>query len=184
VSSAFRQSLAAQTQVPVRTVTLVLSRSEECSSDCGQASRSIAAAGLRSQQQGEILALMLGDPDREPNLIEISNMTGTPPPSVYRKVQRAELAGLVTSRRVGKTRLVRADAASPYYAGLADILTEHLVIFTSSAAGNRSTLISLAKFEGPFNRHKPVSWAAGGSPLSLDDCPSLSSAIGRSQRVS
>jgi predicted nucleotidyltransferase len=32
-------------------------------------------------------------------------------------------AGIVTTRRVGNTRLARADVNSPYYAGLADILT-------------------------------------------------------------
>jgi DNA-binding transcriptional ArsR family regulator len=78
---------------------------------------------LRSQQQGEILALLLGDPDLELSLTEISQRTGAPHPSVYREVQRAEQAGLVTSRKVGNTRLVRANTDSPYYAGLADILT-------------------------------------------------------------
>jgi DNA-binding transcriptional ArsR family regulator len=79
---------------------------------------------LRSQQQGEILALLLGDPDRELSLTEISQLTGAPHPSVYREVQRAEQAGLVTTRKVGNTRLVRAGTDSPYYAGLADVLTK------------------------------------------------------------
>ncbi len=78
---------------------------------------------LRSQQQAEILALLLGDPESELSLTEISQLTGTPHPSVYREVQRAEQAGLVTTRKIGNTRLVRADAGSPYYAGLADVLT-------------------------------------------------------------
>jgi len=78
---------------------------------------------LRSQQQGEILALLLGDPDLELSLTEIAARTGAPHPSVYREIQRAEQAGLVTSRKVGNTRLVRADTASPYYAGLAEVLT-------------------------------------------------------------
>lgn len=78
---------------------------------------------LRSQQQAEILTLLLGDPDRELSLTEISQLTGAPHPSVYREVQRAEQAGLVASRRVGNTRLVRADTRSPYFAGLAEVLT-------------------------------------------------------------
>jgi DNA-binding transcriptional ArsR family regulator len=78
---------------------------------------------LRSQQQGEILALLLGDPDLELSLTEIGARTGAPHPSVYREVQRAERAGLVTTRKIGSTRLVRADTASPYYAGLAEVLT-------------------------------------------------------------
>ena len=42
---------------------------------------------------------------------------------MFREVQRAEEAGLVTTRKVGNTRLVRADTGSPYYAGLAEVLT-------------------------------------------------------------
>lgn len=78
---------------------------------------------LRSRQQGEILALLLGDPDAELSLTDVARLTGAPHPSVFREVERAERAGLVTSRKVGNTRLVRADVASPYYAGLADVLT-------------------------------------------------------------
>jgi DNA-binding transcriptional ArsR family regulator len=78
---------------------------------------------LRSQQQGEILALVLGDPGLELSLTEIASRTGTPHPSVHREIQRAEQAGLVTSRKVGSARLVRANTDSPYYAGLTEVLT-------------------------------------------------------------
>jgi DNA-binding transcriptional ArsR family regulator len=79
---------------------------------------------LRSQQQGEILALLLGDPDMELSLTEISSLTGAPHPSVYREVERAEQAGLVKTRKVGNTRLVQADTSSPYFVGLEDVLTK------------------------------------------------------------
>ncbi|HEY2597095.1 MAG TPA: ArsR family transcriptional regulator [Candidatus Dormibacteraeota bacterium] len=79
---------------------------------------------LRSQQQGEILALLLGNPDSEFSLTEIAARTAAPHPSVFREVQRAEQAGLVTSRKVGNTRLVRANPSSLYYQGLADILVK------------------------------------------------------------
>ena len=78
---------------------------------------------LRSQQQGEILALLLGDPELELSLTEIAARTGAPHPSVHREIERAEQAGLVVSRKVGNTRLVRANTSSPYYAGLAEVLT-------------------------------------------------------------
>ena len=78
---------------------------------------------LRSQQQGEILALLLGDLDLELSLTDIAARTGAPHPSVYREIQRAEQAGLVTTRKMGNVRLVRANTASPYYPGLADVLT-------------------------------------------------------------
>jgi DNA-binding transcriptional ArsR family regulator len=79
---------------------------------------------LRSQQQGELLALLLGDPALELSVSELAERTGVPQPSVHREVQRAEAAGLLTSRRVGRTRLVRANTESPYYDGLADVLTK------------------------------------------------------------
>lgn len=79
---------------------------------------------MRSQQQGEILALLLEDPDLELSLTEIAARTGAPHPSVHREVHRAEQAGLVVSRKLGNVRLVRANTASPYYAGLADVLTK------------------------------------------------------------
>jgi DNA-binding transcriptional ArsR family regulator len=78
---------------------------------------------MRSQQQGEILALLLGDPGLELSLTGISERTGVPHPSVYREIERAEQAGLLVSRKVGNTRLVRANTESPYFAGLADVLT-------------------------------------------------------------
>jgi hypothetical protein len=78
---------------------------------------------LRSQQQGEILALLLGDPGLELSLTELAARTGAPHPSVHREIQRAEAAGLVMSRKVGNTRLVRANTTSPYYPGLAEVLT-------------------------------------------------------------
>jgi DNA-binding transcriptional ArsR family regulator len=78
---------------------------------------------LRSQQQAEILALLLGNPDLELSLTEISERTRTPHPSVYREIQRAEQAGLVTTRKLGNVRLARANQDSPYYAGLAEVLT-------------------------------------------------------------
>jgi hypothetical protein len=78
---------------------------------------------LRSQQQGEILALLLEDPELELSLTEIASRTGTPHASVYREVERGERAGLLTWRKVGNTRLVRANTASPYYQGLAEVLT-------------------------------------------------------------
>src|SRR5262245_33153923 len=78
---------------------------------------------LRSQQQGEILALVLGHPDLDPPLTETAGQTGTPHASVHREIERAERAGLVVTRKLGNTRLVRANTASPYYSGLAEILT-------------------------------------------------------------
>ena len=77
---------------------------------------------LRSQQQAELLALLLGDPELEVSLSELSGRTGVPYASLHREVERAESTGLLTSRRVGRTRLVRANTTSPYFEGLADVM--------------------------------------------------------------
>lgn len=78
---------------------------------------------FRSRQQVELLALLLGDRELEVSLSELAERLGTPYPSVHREIERAEAAGLVLSRKVGNTRLVRANTASPYFDGLAQVLT-------------------------------------------------------------
>lgn len=79
---------------------------------------------FRSQQQAELLSLILGDPSVEHTLTDLAERTGTPYASVHREIERAESAGLTTSRLVGRTRLVRANEASPYFVGLADVLVK------------------------------------------------------------
>ena len=79
---------------------------------------------FRSQQQAELLALVLGDPAAEYRLTELAERTNIPYPSVHREVERAKAAGLVTSRRVGRTWLIRADVSSPYFEGLSDVLVK------------------------------------------------------------
>ncbi len=79
---------------------------------------------FRSQQQAELLALILGDPSIEHTLAELAERTGIPYASVHREVERAVAAGLVTSRLVGRTRMIRADMASPYFSGLSDVLVK------------------------------------------------------------
>jgi hypothetical protein len=79
---------------------------------------------FRSQQQAELLALILGEADAEFSLRELAERTGVPYPSVHREIERAQAAGLVTTRLVGRTRLVRADTTSPYFDGLSDVLVK------------------------------------------------------------
>ncbi|WP_420621868.1 ArsR family transcriptional regulator [Candidatus Poriferisodalis sp.] len=78
---------------------------------------------LRSRQQGEILTRLLGDPEIEASVTDIAAMLDVPISSVHREIERAQAAGIVTSRKIGNVRLVRANTESPYYRGLADVLT-------------------------------------------------------------
>ncbi len=79
---------------------------------------------LRSRQQGEVLTYLMCDPDRETSMSELAHRVGVPLSSVHREVERAEAAGIVTSRRLGNTRFVRADTDSPYYDSLSDLLVK------------------------------------------------------------
>lgn len=108
---------------------------------------------LRSTQQAVILALLLGDPDLELSLAELSSQTGAPYASVHREIERAEAAGLISSRRVGNTRLVRANTDSPYYRGLADVLTKAFGVPQVVAA-------ALRKVDGVTRAFVFGSWAA------------------------
>src|SRR5262252_6094986 len=76
---------------------------------------------LRSRLQAEVLTLVLLNPEREWTLTELAWRAGSAVASVQREVVRAEQAGVMTSRRVGKTRLVKA-ARSPLTAPLTDLL--------------------------------------------------------------
>ena len=77
---------------------------------------------LRSRQQAELLALLLGDPGLELSLSDLASRLGVPYASVHREVDRVDRAGLLVSRKIGNTRLVRANTASPYYEGLSSVL--------------------------------------------------------------
>lgn len=108
---------------------------------------------LRSQQQAELLALILGDAEFEASLTDLSAQLSIPVSSVHREIERAESAGLVESRKIGNTRLVRANTNSPYYSGLADVLVK--------AFGPPSVLgDALSPIEGITAAHIHGSWAA------------------------
>jgi len=63
---------------------------------------------LRSRGQAEILCAVLANPNREWTLGELAKVSGQSFPTVQREVERAELAALVESRRMGRQRLVKA----------------------------------------------------------------------------
>lgn len=108
---------------------------------------------LRSQQQAELLALILGSAELEASLTDLSTQLNMPVSSVHREIERAESAGLVESRKIGNTRLVRANTASPYFSGLADVLVR--------AFGPTQVLGSaLSPIDGITAAHIYGSWAA------------------------
>jgi predicted nucleotidyltransferase len=70
---------------------------------------------FRSRLQGEILALVLGDPGTEWTAEELSRRAGHPRHTVANELRRLEEAGLFTARMIGRSKLVRANAENPYY---------------------------------------------------------------------
>jgi predicted nucleotidyltransferase len=121
---------------------------------------------LRSRLQAEVLTLVLLNPDREWTLTELASRVGAAVSSVQREIVRAERAGVMASRRVGKTRLVKA-ARSPLTGPLTELLLRSF--------GPRQVLAEeLADVPGIETAYLFGSWAAryagqeGHSPADLD----------------
>jgi DNA-binding transcriptional ArsR family regulator len=77
---------------------------------------------LRSDAQGELLALLLLHPEAEYTLTEIARRIGVSLPTVHAEVARLAAAGLVTDRRVGQARLVRAATGHALFRPLVELL--------------------------------------------------------------
>jgi hypothetical protein len=80
---------------------------------------------LRSNAQGDILALVLLRPDEEFSLADIGRAVGALPATVHREVSRLVDATVLLDRVVGRSRLVRSN---PEYALLAPL--SELVLLT------------------------------------------------------
>lgn len=122
---------------------------------------------LRSETQARMLAELLLSPI-EFTLSELATTTGAPLPTIQREIERLDCAGIITSRKVGRTRLVKANEGYPLYDPLAKIIAathgpatlidktfaplsgvEGIVIFGSWAA-------RMAGVKGPFPRDVDV----------------------------
>ncbi|MBI2170293.1 MAG: MarR family transcriptional regulator [Actinobacteria bacterium] len=77
---------------------------------------------LRSRQQADLLLYVLTNPAREVSLTELGERLRIPYASVHREVERAQQAGIIETRYVGRTRVVRANPASPYFESLSELL--------------------------------------------------------------
>ncbi|MPY99729.1 MAG: ArsR family transcriptional regulator [Actinophytocola sp.] len=77
---------------------------------------------LRSQLQGDLLArLFLGG--EEESVADLATAIGADPGNTAREIARLEKAGVVVSRRVGRTKLVRANKSAAFYRPLLELLT-------------------------------------------------------------
>lgn len=77
---------------------------------------------LRSGQQGQVLAWILDDPAREVSVSDLSRILRIPQPTVHRDIEQALRAGIVRSRRAGRTKLIAANTDSVHFAPLRELM--------------------------------------------------------------
>jgi Winged helix-turn-helix DNA-binding len=77
---------------------------------------------LRSDAQGDLLALLILQPDREYTLTEIARRVGVSLATVHAEVGRLIAAGLLLERRVGQARLIRAQTEHVLFRPLLELL--------------------------------------------------------------
>lgn len=77
---------------------------------------------FRSRLQGNLLAALLLVPDAEYTLTDLARRADASLAAVQREVDRLENAGLLTSRRIGRARLVSADRTTPATAPLTELV--------------------------------------------------------------
>jgi hypothetical protein len=77
---------------------------------------------FRSRLQGELLALLLGDPSVEWTAEDLAGRTGHPRKTVYNELGRLEGAAIVSVRLIGRNKLLRANTLNPYFEPLARLV--------------------------------------------------------------
>ena len=108
---------------------------------------------LRSDRQGEILALLLLSPSNEHSLSDIQRRVGGPFSVIHREVTRLLDGGVLLERTVGRSRLVRANPDYP--------LLRPLTEMVQAAYGPVPTLTNLLRSQrGVREAYIFGSWAA------------------------
>lgn len=77
---------------------------------------------FRSRLVGDLLALVLAHPDRSWTLEDLANRVQAPYQTITAEVRRLEHADLVTTRSVGRSKLVTANADHPYIRPLTELV--------------------------------------------------------------
>ena len=77
---------------------------------------------LRSNTQGEILALLLLDPDVDRGLADVARAVASPAAVVHKEVSRLVEAGVLVDSRQGRSRLVRANPEYRLLRPLTDLI--------------------------------------------------------------
>lgn len=81
----------------------------------------VLAPTFRSRTQGDLLALVLLHPGREWTVSELARDLGVALTTAQSEVARLAEGGVLTTRKVGRSRVVRANTASPAIAPLTQL---------------------------------------------------------------
>jgi hypothetical protein len=87
----------------------------------GSTQKSLADALLTKTQQ-RVLRVLFGQPDRSFYASELIRDAGTGSGAAQRELARLEESGLVVTRRIGNQKHYQANAASPLYSELRNIV--------------------------------------------------------------
>jgi len=77
---------------------------------------------FRSQHQAELLMWLMLHPDQEYGVSDLAARLDVPLSTLHREVVRLDRARLITSRSLGRNRLVRANTAHPAAPALTQLL--------------------------------------------------------------
>ena len=77
---------------------------------------------FRSRGQARLLARVFLRPDERLSLNQLAHELDLDPATVQREADRLEKAGILTSERIGRARLVRPNEGSPFYAELSGLV--------------------------------------------------------------
>jgi len=81
----------------------------------------VLAPTFRSRTQGDLLALVLLHPDQEWTVSDLARQLGVPLTTAQSEVGRLADGGVLATRKVGRSRVVRANVGSPSVAPLTQL---------------------------------------------------------------
>jgi hypothetical protein len=122
---------------------------------------------FRSRLVGELLALLLLDPTKRWTADELADRTRAPYSTVTKELRRLTHAGLLRTETIGRSNLVWADEANPYFRALSELV---LLSFGPPLV----IAEEFEKVEGITDLYIYGSWAAraagepGGTPHDVD----------------
>ena len=79
---------------------------------------------FRSRLQGDLLARVLGEPGRRFTVTDLARVVDADVSTVTRELTRLVGAGLLVEEKVGRTRVVQANTASPFFSDLAALVVK------------------------------------------------------------